>query len=208
MITFIIYILEGLNMTLLIFTLTTILSIPLGLLMAIGSFSKNTILKKIIEIYVWIFRGTPLMLQLFFVYYGLPSLGVILDPITSALVTFVINYAAYFSEIFRGSIQAIDSGQYEASKVLGMNYYQTMYRIIIPQALRTAVPPMGNELLSLIKNTSLISTIGLAEILRNSKEIVAREFTIVPFAICGIIYLTLSTVLEYNLKKIEKKLVM
>lgn len=207
MLNFTFYILKGLNMTLLIFILTVIFSIPLGLFLAIGSFSKKIILKKLIEIYVWIFRGTPLMLQLFFMYYGLPSLGIVLDPITAAVITFVVNYAAYFSEIFRGSIQAIDSGQYEASKVLGMNYYQTMCRIVIPQALRTAVPPMGNELLSLIKNTSLISTIGLAEILRNSKEIVAREFTIIPFAICGIIYLTLSTVLEYNLKKFEKKVV-
>lgn len=207
MIKFTFYILKGLNMTLILFLATSLLSIPLGLFIALGGFSKNIFIKKFLSMYTWLFRGTPLMLQLFFVYYGLPSLGVTLSPLAAAIITFTVNYAAYFSEIFRGSIMGIDDGQYEAAKVLGMNYAQTMYRIIIPQALRTAMPSIGNELLGLIKNTSLISTIGVAEILRNSREIVTREFSIIPFAICGAIYLLLSTVIEYYLKKIEKKVV-
>lgn len=207
MINYTFYILKGLNMTLILFLATSLLSIPLGLFIALGGFSKNIFIKKFLSMYTWLFRGTPLMLQLFFVYYGLPSLGVTFSPLAAAVITFTVNYAAYFSEIFRGSIMGIDDGQYEAAKVLGMSYPQTMYRIIIPQALRTAMPSIGNELLGLIKNTSLISTIGVAEILRNSREIVTREFSIIPFAICGGIYLLLSTIIEYYLKKIENKVV-
>ncbi|MBP6062574.1 MAG: amino acid ABC transporter permease [Fusobacteriaceae bacterium] len=199
------YILKGVNMTLLIFGLTAILGIPLGMSLALCGTSRKLWLKKIIGFYTWLFRGTPLMLQLFFVYYGLPSFGIVLEPVTAAVITFVINYGAYFSEIFRGSLLSIEDGQYEASKVLGMNYYQTMTRIIIPQSLRVAIPGIGNELLGLIKNTSLISTIGVGEILRNSREIVTREFTIIPFLVCGLIYLILSTGIEIYLKSLERK---
>lgn len=199
------YILKGINMTLLIFGLTAILGIPLGMSLALCGTSRKLWLKKIIGFYTWLFRGTPLMLQLFFVYYGLPSFGIVLEPVTAAVITFVINYGAYFSEIFRGSLLSIEDGQYEASKVLGMNYYQTMTRIIIPQSLRVAIPGIGNELLGLIKNTSLISTIGVGEILRNSREIVTREFTIIPFLVCGLIYLILSTGIEIYLKSLERK---
>ena len=145
------------------------------------------------------------MLQLFFVYYGLPVIGITLTPFTAASVTFIINYAAYFCEIFRGSILGIDKGQYEAAKVLGMSYSQTMRRIIIPQALVTALPPLSNEAISLIKDTSLVSAIGMAEILRNSKEIVTRDFSITPFIICAVMYLILSTVVVLFFKKMEKK---
>lgn len=199
------YILKGVNMTLLIFGLTAILGIPLGMSLALCGTSRKLWLKKIIGFYTWLFRGTPLMLQLFFVYYGLPSFGIVLEPVTAAVITFVINYGAYFSEIFRGTLLSIEDGQYEASKVLGMNYYQTMTRIIIPQSLRVAIPGIGNELLGLIKNTSLISTIGVGEILRNSREIVTREFTIIPFLVCGLIYLILSTGIEIYLKSLERK---
>lgn len=199
------YIGKGIEMTVLVFTLTAVFGISLGLILALGGISKNKILKKGVLFYVWIFRGTPLMLQLFFVYYGLPSIGVVFEPITAAVITFSVNYAAYFSEIFRGSLLSIEDGQYEASKMLGMNYFQTMTRIIIPQSIRVATPGIGNELLGLIKNTSIISTIGVGEILRNSREIVTRDFTIVPFIICGIIYLILSTIIEVVLKRIEKR---
>ena len=155
--------------------------------------------------YTWIFRGTPLLLQLFFVYYGLPVIGITLSPFTAASLTFIVNYTAYFCEIFRGSILGIDDGQYEAAKVLGMNYPQTMIRIIIPQALITALPPLTNEAISLIKDTSLISAIGMAEILRNSREIVTRDFSITPFIICAVIYLIISTVVVLICKKLEKK---
>ncbi|MCX3067232.1 MULTISPECIES: amino acid ABC transporter permease [Cetobacterium] len=199
------YILQGLTLTLKLYFFTLILSLPLGILLSLGRVSKNKILNVGIQIYTWIFRGTPLLLQLFFVYYGLPVFGVVLEPFHAALITFTINYAAYISEIFRGSILGVDSGQFEAAQVLGYSYWQTMFKIILPQSLITALPALSNEAIALIKDTSLVSAIGMAEILRNSKEIVTREFTITPFIICAGIYLGLSTVIILILKNIEKK---
>ncbi|WP_294708890.1 amino acid ABC transporter permease [uncultured Fusobacterium sp.] len=201
----IIFILNGMKLTINLYIITMVFSLPLGILFSLGRVSKSTFLNNCIQIYTWIFRGTPLLLQLFFVYYGLPVIGITLTPFTAASVTFIINYAAYFCEIFRGSILGIDKGQYEAAKVLGMSYSQTMRRIIIPQALVTALPPLSNEAISLIKDTSLVSAIGMAEILRNSKEIVTRDFSITPFIICAVMYLILSTVVVLFFKKMEKK---
>lgn len=201
----IIFILNGMKLTINLYIITMVFSLPLGILFSLGRVSKSTFLNNCIQIYTWIFRGTPLLLQLFFVYYGLSVIGITLTPFTAASVTFIINYAAYFCEIFRGSILGIDKGQYEAAKVLGMSYSQTMRRIIIPQALVTALPPLSNEAISLIKDTSLVSAIGMAEILRNSKEIVTRDFSITPFIICAVMYLILSTVVVLFFKKMEKK---
>ena len=201
----IIYILNGMKLTINLYIITMVFSLPLGIIFSLGRVSKSAFLNNCIQIYTWIFRGTPLLLQLFFVYYGLPVIGITLTPFTAASVTFIINYAAYFCEIFRGSILGIDKGQYEAAKVLGMSYSQTMRRIIIPQALVTALPPLSNEAISLIKDTSLVSAIGMAEILRNSKEIVTRDFSITPFIICAVMYLILSTVVVLFFKKMEKK---
>ena len=201
----IIFILNGMKLTINLYIITMVFSLPLGIIFSLGRVSKSAFLNNCIQIYTWIFRGTPLLLQLFFVYYGLPVIGITLTPFTAASVTFIINYAAYFCEIFRGSILGIDKGQYEAAKVLGMSYSQTMRRIIIPQALVTALPPLSNEAISLIKDTSLVSAIGMAEILRNSKEIVTRDFSIAPFIICAVMYLILSTVVVLFFKKMEKK---
>lgn len=201
----IIFILNGMKLTINLYIITMVFSLPLGIIFSLGRISKSALLNNCIQIYTWIFRGTPLLLQLFFVYYGLPVIGITLTPFTAASETFIINYAAYFCEIFRGSILGIDKGQYEAAKVLGMSYSQTMRRIIIPQALVTALPPLSNEAISLIKDTSLVSAIGMAEILRNSKEIVTRDFSITPFIICAVMYLILSTVVVLFFKKMEKK---
>ncbi|MDY3059598.1 MAG: amino acid ABC transporter permease [Fusobacterium sp.] len=201
----IIFILNGMKLTINLYIITMVFSLPLGIIFSLGRISKSALLNNCIQIYTWIFRGTPLLLQLFFVYYGLPVIGITLTPFTAASGTFIINYAAYFCEIFRGSILGIDKGQYEAAKVLGMSYSQTMRRIIIPQALVTALPPLSNEAISLIKDTSLVSAIGMAEILRNSKEIVTRDFSITPFIICAVMYLILSTVVVLFFKKMEKK---
>ena len=201
----IIFILKGMKLTVNLYVVTMLFSLPLGILLSLGRVSKNTTLRNIIQVYTWIFRGTPLLLQLFFVYYGLPVVGITLSPFAAASLTFVINYTAYFCEIFRGSILGIDPGQYEAAKVLGMKYWQTMIRIIIPQALITALPPLSNEAISLIKDTSLVSAIGMAEILRNSRELVTRDFSITPFFICAVVYLGLSTIVVLFFKKMEKK---
>ncbi|MGL5050775.1 MAG: amino acid ABC transporter permease [Fusobacteriaceae bacterium] len=200
-----IYILKGLNITLGIYLVTVIFSLPLGIILALGKNSRYFLVRKTISAYSWIFRGTPLLLQLFFVYYGLPVIGITMSPFLAASITFIINYTAYLCEIFRGSIQGIDEGQYEAAKVLGMGYWQTMYRIILPQALRTAIPPLSSEAVTLVKDTALVSVIGMAEILRNSKEIVSREFTITPFLLAGGVYLVLSSAILLMFRKYEKK---
>jgi len=200
------YIAKGLDITLKLYLITVVFSIPLGFLLSLGGLSKNPLIRNFITFYTWIFRGTPLLLQLFFMYYGLPIIGITLSPLAAASLTFVINYSAYLCEIFRGSIQGIDKGQYDAAKVLGMGYGQTLIRIIIPQALRTALPPLSTEAVALVKDTSLVSVIGTAEILRNSKELVTRDFSIMPFFICGVFYLILSSIILVIFKKLEKRM--
>lgn len=202
----ILFILKGMGLTINLYILTIIFSLPLGIILSLGRLKNKGVLNNIILFYTSIFRGTPLLLQLFFVYYGLPLIfGIRFTPFMAAIITFVINYAAYFCEIFRGSILGIDKGQYEAAQVLGMSYWQTMRRIIIPQSLITALPPLSNEAISLIKDTSLVSVIGMAEILRNSKELVTRDFSVIPFVICAILYFLMSLVVIAIFKKLEEK---
>lgn len=202
----ILFILKGLGLTVNLYMLTMVFSLPLGVLLSLGRLKNKGLLNNIILFYTSLFRGTPLLLQLFFVYYGIPMIvGIRFTPFMAAVVTFIINYAAYFCEIFRGSILGIDNGQYEAAKVLGMSYWQTMVRIIIPQSLITALPPLSNEAIALIKDTSLVSAIGMAEILRNSKELVTRDFSVVPFIICAVLYLLMSVVVIAFFKKLEEK---
>lgn len=201
----ILFILQGMGLTIKLYVLTLALSLPLGIVLSLGRLKNRGIINNIIVIYTSVFRGTPLLLQLFFVYYGLPIVGITLTAFSASVITFVINYAAYFCEIFRGSILGIDKGQYEASKVLGLSYWQTMIRIIIPQSLITAIPPLSNEAIALVKDTSLVSVIGMAEILRNSKELVTRDFSILPFAICGVLYFLMSVVIIMLFKKLEQK---
>ncbi|WP_319371169.1 amino acid ABC transporter permease [uncultured Ilyobacter sp.] len=200
-----IYILGGLKLTALLYIATGVLALPLGLLLSLGGVSKNSFIRRAIALYTWIFRGSPLLLQLFFIYYGLPVMGITLKPFTAASLTFILNYSAYTCEILRGCIQSIPKGQYEASRVLGMNYFKTMRHIILPQALRMSLPALSNEAVNLVKDTALISSIGMAEILRNSKEIVAREFTIMPFILCGLIYLAVSSIIIIIFKRAEEK---
>lgn len=199
-----IYILKGVGIIVEIYIVTALFSIPISILMALGKISKYKIIKKAIALYTWIFRGTPLLLQLFFVYYGLPNFGIKLSPFQAASITFIINYAAYLTEIVRAGIESIDKGQYEAAKVLGMGYWKTMTRIVLPQTIKRVLPPFSNEAITLVKDTALISVIGLAEILRNSKEIVTREFTIAPFIIAALLYLRITSVIVLIFKKLEK----
>lgn len=198
----IIYILKGSIVTLKLYALTIVLSIPLGTIIALAKTFKP--FEKILGIYTWIFRGTPLLLQLFFLYYGLPVLGIKLTEFSAALITFILNYSAYFAEIIRGGVMSIDQGQYEGAKVLGMNYMQTMRRIILPQAFLRIIPSICNEAINLVKDTALVTVIGMGEILRNSKEIVTREFTIVPFFIAAIIYLGISSLIVIFFRRLEK----
>lgn len=200
------YILQGAVISLKIYAVTIVLSIPLGVICAMGKLSKIKPLVWLLELYTWVFRGTPLLLQLFFVYFGVPLIfGINLPAELAAYITFVINYGAYFTEIFRGGIQSIDKGQYEAAKALGMNYRTTMRRIIIPQAIKVVLPPTGNEGVTLIKDTALCSVIALNDILRNSKAMVSKYASIEGFFVAAILYLLMTFVIINVFKYIEKR---
>jgi len=199
------YILSGSATTLKLYMVTALFSVPLGVICALGKVSGSKLVKNILGIYTWVFRGTPLLLQLFFFYYGLPVYGIKLTDFTAAALTFIINYAAYLTEIFRAGIESIDKGQYEAAKVLGMSYWQTMVRIIIPQTIKRVLPPTSNEAINLIKDTALITVIGMGEMLRAAKVTVTRDFTTVPFVIAAVIYLLLTSVIVGFFRKLEQK---
>lgn len=197
---------EGATISVKIYAVTLLFSIPLGMLCAIGKLTPLKPLQWLLELYTWIFRGTPLLLQLFFSYYGLQILtGIELSKEMAAYITFVLNYAAYFTEIFRAGIQSIDKGQYEAAKALGMSYRQTMKRIVIPQAVKVILPPTGNEAVTLIKDTALVSAIALADILRNAKSVVSRTASVEGYFIAAILYLIMTFVIINIFKYIEKR---
>jgi amine acid ABC transporter, permease protein, 3-TM region, His/Glu/Gln/Arg/opine family len=199
------FILQGAVISLKIYIVTIICSIPLGMLCAMGKLTKIAPLRWFLEMYTWLFRGTPLLLQIMFFYFGLPILGLELSKEMSAYMAFTINYAAYFTEIFRAGIQSIDKGQYEAAKALGMNYKLTMRRIIIPQAIKVILPPTGNEAVTLIKDTALVSIIALADILRNAKSVVSRTVSVEGYIIAAVLYLILTFVIINIFKYIERR---
>ena len=198
-------ILQGAQVTLEIFFVTLILSLPIGALAALGRISSFTPLRYLMEFYVWIMRGTPLMLQLLFVYFALPMVGIMLPDVAAALLAFTLNYAAYFAEVFRAGIQAIPRGQYEAAKALGLKHWQMMRYIIFPQVLRVVLPPISNETINLVKDTSLIYILAMNDLLRVARTIVQREFDMTPFVIAGIFYLAMTAVLTWIFKKLEQR---
>ena len=190
--------------------ITIIVSIPLGLCLTFLRIGKVRILRDLTGFYVWIMRGTPLLLQIFFVYYGLWSIPVIgqfchFERFTAACITFGLNYAAYFCEIFRGGILSIDKGQYEAADVLGLSRWQKAYYVTIPQMFRVALPSMGNELINLVKDTALITSIGVMEILYYAKTAVSRDVNPLAFVPAALFYLVIIFVLDRFLKSMEKK---
>ena len=210
-------ILEGLGTTVSIYAITILLSIPAGMLLGICKIGiKNKWVLKGLNAYTALFRGTPLLLQLFFIYYGLRGISFVafgyqiqpfgfLDAFSSAAIAFVLNYAAYFAEIFRGGIQAVEKGQFEAAKALGFSYSKAMIYIIIPQGIRSVLPAVANESITLVKDTALVAAIAMGDLLRNSKEIVVRDGNLAPFLIVGVIYLMLSLIIHYVFRTIEQK---
>ncbi|MBR1395910.1 MAG: amino acid ABC transporter permease [Selenomonadaceae bacterium] len=194
---------QGAAVTLEIFVITLLLALPIGALAALGRISKFMPLRYLMEFYVWIMRGTPLMLQLLFVYFALPMVGLKLPDIAAALLAFTMNYAAYFAEIFRAGLQAIPRGQFEASKVLGLSHWHTMKRIVFPQVLGIVLPPISNETINLVKDTSLIYILAMNDLLRVARTIVQREFDMTPFVIAGIFYLAMTAILTWAFKNLE-----
>jgi polar amino acid transport system permease protein len=195
--------LEGTEVTLEIFVVTFILVLPLGLFAALGRLSSLRLLNRALELYIWIMRGTPLMLQLLFVYFALPMVGIKLPDIAAALLAFTLNYTAYFAEIFRAGIQAVPKGQYEAAHMLGLSKVQTMWRVVIPQMIRNVLPPMSNETINLVKDTSLIYILAMNDLLRVARTIVQREFDMTPFVVAAVFYLAMTAVLTWGFKKLE-----
>jgi len=204
---------EGFLKTLEIFVLTLLGSIPLGLIISLGSMSRFKPLKYLVKFVVWVVRGTPLMLQLLVIYYG-P--GLILDNnwwgsgssgrFIAAMVAFIFNYACYFSEIFRGGIEGVPRGQKEAGQVLGMTNTQIFFRVTLMQVIKRIVPPMGNEIITLVKDTSLARIIGVYEIIWNGQSFIKAEGIIWPLFFTAVYYLLFSGILTLLLARLEKKL--
>ena len=200
--------LQGSGVTLQVFLITLVLAVPLGLGLALIRISRFRFLSTLVNGYIWLMRGTPLMLQMLFIYFALPFIpiiGVSLPDFPSAIVAFVLNYSAYFAEIFRAGIQSIDRGQYEGAKVLGLSYPQTMRRIVLPQVLKRILPPMSNETITLVKDTSLIYVLAMNDLLRAARGIVQRDFTTMPFVVAAAFYLIMTLVLTYGFQRLEKK---
>lgn len=199
--------LKGFATTCEIFALTLVCALPLGLLIAFGAMSRLKVLKKAVRIFIWIIRGTPLMLQVIAVYYG-PALLFgwgLLPRFFAVVLAFIINYACYFAEIFRGGIESISKGQYEAGQVLGMSKSQVFFKVILLQVIKRIVPPMSNEIITLVKDTSLARVIIVVEILKVAQDFSARGL-IYPIFYTGVFYLLFVGLLTILFGKIEKKL--
>ncbi|MGN0468665.1 MAG: amino acid ABC transporter permease [Acutalibacteraceae bacterium] len=217
--------LEGFGQTLKIFALTLLFALPLGLIISFGSMSKFKPLKAISRFLVWVIRGTPLMLQLIVIYYG-PGLigtwaqrlgssaGIVqwlatwqcFDRFTAVMIAFVINYACYFSEIYRGGIEAIPRGQYEAGQVLGLTKSQTFFKVVLFQVIKRIIPPMSNEIITLVKDTSLARIIAVYEIIWNGQAFIKSQGLLWPLLYTGVFYLLFCGLLTVIFRKIEKKL--
>lgn len=197
--------LKGLKLSLTVYGIVIILIFPLAIVAAIGKVSGPPILKRILFLYTWIWRGTPLLLQLFFIYFGLPYFGINLPPLVAVIIAFVLNVAAYETEIIRAGIESIDKGQYEAAKALGMTYIQTMRRIIIPQTIRRVLPATCNEAILTFKDTALVAAIGMGDLLRSAKEVVTTDFKITAFFVAFVFYLIISSILLQVFTRLEKK---
>lgn len=194
-----------------VFVLTLLFSLPLGLVTALGRMSKNRLIRGSMKLYILLMRGTPLILQIAFVYfapyYMFPEgMKINLDRFVAAVLACTLNYAAYFAEIYRGGIESIPQGQYEAASVLGFSRTQTFTRIILPQVIKRILPPISNEIITLVKDTALVSTIGIVELFRIATAEASRSFSTVPLVVAGVFYLFLNWVVTEVLHKGEKKL--
>lgn len=200
----------GMFVSIQIFVVTLIFSLPLGMIVAFGRMSKNPLLQGIVKVYISIMRGTPLMLQLMVVYFGPYYLfGIKITNsyrLWAALIGFVINYAAYFAEIYRSGIQSMPVGQYEAAKMLGYGKVQTFFKIILPQVIKRILPSVTNEVITLVKDTSLAFTISVLEMFAIAKALASSQTSLIPFAAAGIFYYVFNLVVAVGMDYAEKKL--
>ena len=200
------YMLEGLGTTLIVFAITAVVSIPLGFVLALARLRGNKAISWVVQTYILIMRGTPLLLQLIFIYLGLPLVGITLDRLPASLLAFILNYAAYFAEIFRAGIESIPQGQYEAGRVLGLREHEIFLKVVLPQVIKRVIPPTANELMTLVKDTSLVYVVGMGDVLRAAKIAAVRDVTLIPLGLAGVLYLIVIGILTMLLKKAETKL--
>lgn len=202
---------KGTGVTLLAFAIIIVTSIPLGMLVTLVLRCKFAPLRWLANAYVFVMRGTPLLLQIFFIYFGVPFIPVIgpmiaiQDRFTAAMVAFIVNYAAYFAEIFRGGLLAVDGGQQEAAKVLGLSKVQTLMRVVLPQMIRVSIPAVCNEAMILIKDTTLLYAVGIADLLEVAKKQVNTLTNVTPYLFAALIYLVLNIFLTLLFRYFEKK---
>lgn len=200
---------EGLGKTCAIFFLTLIFALPLGIIIALLRMSKVTIISKITQFIVSVLRGTPLMLQLLAVTYGpyyLFGVNVSRDKLIPVVIAFAINYAAYFSEIYRGGIESISIGQYEAATILGYSKFQTFIRIILPQVIRRILPSITNEIVTLVKDTSIAFTVSYQEMFTIGKQIANSQTSFMPFLVAGVFYYILNAIVGFVMGRVEKSM--
>ncbi len=199
--------LPGLTMTIPLTVISFAIAMVISVAVAMVQFAKVPVLRQICRFYIWVIRGTPLLVQLYVIFYGLPKLGVILDPFPSAIIVFSINEGAYCAETMRAALESVPGGQMEAGYCVGMNYLQIMRRIVLPQAFRTAFPPLSNSLISMVKDTSLAANITVMEMFMATQRIVARTYEpLVLYMEVGLIYLLFCTVLTWVQRAGEKRL--
>ena len=197
---------DGVRTSFALYFLILLAGIPLSVLIAVAKTSAPKPARALLNLYSWVFRGSPLVLQLSVVYYGFPNIGIVWSPTTVALVVFSLSFAAYEAEVIRGGIISIDKGQYEACRALGMNFFQTMRRVVIPQAVRRVLPPTCSELIILFKDLSLVTSIALMDMMRRAQQMVIRDLRIDAFAFVLVIYLSVASLLVILFQKAEKKL--
>ena len=201
---------EGMVVSVEIFLLTLLFALPLGLVVSFGRMSKNILVSSLVKIYIAIMRGTPLMLQLIVVYFSpYYVFGIKISQsyrFVATIIAFSINYAAYFAEIYRAGIESMPVGQYEAAKVLGFNKAQTFFKIILPQVIKRILPPVTNETITLVKDTSLAFVIAVTEMFTIAKQISAKEANVMPLMVAGAFYFVFNYVVAFVMERIEKKL--
>lgn len=201
---------EGMVKSLWIFAATLILSLPLGIVVSFGRMSKNIVLRTIVKVYISIMRGTPLILQLMFIYFGryyLLKMKMTPEWVDVAVILgFVLNYTAYFAEIYRGGIESMPAGQYEAAEILGYSKAQTFVKIILPQVMKRILPSITNEVITLVKDTSIAYVLSIQEMFTVAKAIAASQATLVPYVIAGIFYYVFNFIVAFIMERIEKKM--
>ena len=197
---------DGIRMSFLLYFSILLAAVPLSVVVAVAKTSAPKPVRAFLNLYTWVFRGSPLVLQLSVVYYGFPHIGIVWTPWTVALVVFILSFTAYEAEVIRGGVISVDKGQYEACKALGMSFFQTMRRVVVPQAIRRVLPPTCSELIILFKDISLVTSIALMDMMRTAQRIVMRDLRIDAFAFVLVVYLLMASLIVAAFHLVERKL--